>query len=286
MDIRLIALDLDGTLLAEDKRLSPRNRAALTAAAAAGAWIVPATGRLYRALPEDIRALPFLRYVITVNGAVVLDAGRAEEETLYAAEIPAAEAVGILRFLDGRDVIYDCYYDGRAFMTSAMKERAGEYTSGFPLQSLRELRTPVPELKAFLEQRGGGVQKIQMYPRTPALRQALLRELPERFPGIVATSSLPGNIELNHVRANKGDALNFLAGHLGLAREQTMAFGDGLNDVSMLRAAGCGVAMGNASPEARAAADRITADNEHDGVAEVIEGLRWDRAESPDLRKL
>ena len=271
MDIRLIALDLDGTLLTDDKRLTQRNRAALDAAANAGIRIVPATGRLYRALPEEIRALPFLRYVIAMNGAAVLDVKQGE--TLYAAEIPAAEAVEILRFLDGQDVIYDCYYEGRAYMTESMKARAGEYTSGFPLKSLQELRVPVPELKAFLRERGGGVQKIQMYARGPALRQTLLRELPGRFPGIVATSSLPGNIELNHLSANKGDALEFLAARLGLARERTMAFGDGLNDVSMLRAAGTGVAMGNAAPEAIAAADRMTADNNHDGVAVVIEAL-------------
>ena len=267
-------MDLDGTLLTDEKRLSPRTRAALAAAAAAGAEIVPATGRLYRALPEDIRALPFLRYAITINGAAVLDVRQAAEgETLYAAEIPAEEAIEIMRFLDGQDVIYDCYCDGRAYMTESLKARAGEFTSGYPLKSLRELRIPVPELKAFLRERGGGVQKVQLYARTEALRQTLLRELPERFPELAATSALPGNIELNHVRANKGDALLFLAAHLGIAREQTLAFGDGLNDVSMLRAAETGVAMGNAAPEAAAAADRVTADNNHDGVAEVIEEL-------------
>ena len=271
MIIRLIALDLDGTLLTDDKQLTPRNRAALEKAAETGVEIVPATGRLYRALPEEIRALPFLRYVIAMNGAAVLDLKTGK--TLYAAEIPSVEAFEILRFLDGQDMIYDCYYKGSAYMTESMKARAGEYTSGFPLRSLQELRVPVPELKAFLRERGGGVQKIQMYARSPALRQALMRELPGRFPEIVATSSLPGNIELNHARANKGDALEFLAARLDLARERTMAFGDGLNDVSMLRAAGTGVAMGNAAPEARAAADRMTADNNHDGVAVVIEEL-------------
>ena len=272
MDIKLIAMDLDGTLLTDDKRLTPRNRAALEKAAETGVEIVPATGRLYRALPEEIRALPFLRYVIAMNGAAVLDLKTGK--TLYAAEIPSAEALEILRFLDGQDMIYDCYYKGSAYMTESMKARAGEYTSGFPLQSLLSLRVPVPDLKAFLRERGGGVQKIQINARTPELRQTLLRELPERFPEIIATSSLPGNIELNHVRANKGDALSFLAAHLGLNnREQTMAFGDGLNDVAMLRAAGTGVAMGNASPEAAAAADRVPADNNHAGVAEVIEAL-------------
>ena len=87
----LIALDLDGTLLNDKKQLTDRARAALEAAAAAGAEIVPATGRFYRGIPEVIRDLPFVRYAITVNGAQVIDAR--DGKTIYAAEIPGPDAV-------------------------------------------------------------------------------------------------------------------------------------------------------------------------------------------------
>ena len=81
------------------------------------------------------------------------------------------------------------------------------------------------------------------------------------------------NVEINHKDANKGAALLALASHLGLDRSQVMAFGDGLNDVSMIRAAGIGVAMQNAVAEVKAAADLITGSCEDSGVAQTIEKI-------------
>ena len=85
------------------------------------------------------------------------------------------------------------------------------------------------------------------------------------------TSSVPFNIEINSARATKGRALESLCALLGIDPADTLAFGDGTNDVSLLRAAGCGVAMANASAEVRAAADRVTLSNNESGVAAVIE---------------
>ena len=85
------------------------------------------------------------------------------------------------------------------------------------------------------------------------------------------TSSVPNNIEVNIRAANKGNALRILCNHLGIDLSQTMAFGDGGNDITMLRCAGTGVAMANACREAKEAADDVTADNEKDGVAVYLE---------------
>ena len=101
-------------------------------------------------------------------------------------------------------------------------------------------------------------------------RARQLRLLPELFPELAVTSSVRNNIELNLASANKGAALEALCRHLGVAMEETVAFGDGTNDLTMLRAAGLGVAMGNAAPELKAAADMVTDDNEQAGVARVI----------------
>ena len=115
------------------------------------------------------------------------------------------------------------------------------------------------------------MQKVQVYPGSPEKRRALLQALPEAFPALLPTSSIAENIEINAAAANKGQALLALAAHLGLRPEQTMAFGDGLNDVTMLRDAGIGVAMGNASDELKALADCTTASCDEDGVAQTIE---------------
>ena len=271
-NVKLIALDLDGTLLNSDKRLSERNRAALSAAAEAGIEIAPSTGRFYRGIPESVRALPFVRCAITINGAQVVDLRSGE--TIYTAEVPLDQALEFLAFLDTLPVIYDCYVNGWGYVTAWMRDRAEDYIDYVhSLNMLRELRSPVPELKAWLQEQGKGVQKLQLYTRDRAKREELLQTLAEKFPALVFTTSLPNNIEVNCAAANKGDALLALAAHLGITQAQTMAFGDGLNDLAMLRAAGCGVAMGNAHPELKAAADLVTADCDADGVAAVIEAL-------------
>lgn len=269
---KLIALDLDGTLLNSDKILTERSRAALEAAAGAGIEIVPATGRFYRGMPETIRALPFVHYAITINGAQVLDVRTGE--TLYVGEIPVEEALACFAFLDGLPVIYDCYVDGWGYMTASMQEKAEEYISNpHSLDMVLRLRSPVPELKAYLRERGKPLQKMQLFTRDIPLRDALLAELAERFPAFAVTTSLPNNIEINSRDADKGRALLGLAARLGISREKTMAFGDGLNDLTMLTAAGAGVAMGNASAELKAAAALVAPDCDHDGVARVIEQL-------------
>lgn len=271
-DIKVIALDLDGTLLNSDKTLSPRNRAALEAAAARGIEIVPATGRFYRGMPEVIRALPFVRYVITINGAQVFDAKTGE--SIYAAEIPTDEALAFYEYLDTLPVIYDGYVDGWGYITEAMQQHIGEFgMQPFQTKMMLELRSPVPELKAYLREGNRRAQKMQLFVKEQPRRDELLRELAEQYPQFAVSSSLANNIEVNSRDADKGRALTALAAHLGLEPSQTMAFGDGLNDLTMLRAAGVGVAMANGHPDVKAAADVIADDCDDDGVAKVIEQL-------------
>ena len=272
-DVKLIALDLDGTLLNSDKALTPRSRAALEAAADAGVLIVPATGRFYKGMPAVIRELPFVRYVITINGAQVFDVRSGE--SIYSAEIPTDEAIAFYEYLDTLPVIYDCYVDGWGYMTASMQEQAGEYISNFhSLQMVRELRSPVPELKMWLREGGRRPQKMQLFTKNDVpYRDELLQTLTEKYPQFAISTSLPNNIEINSRDADKGRALLGLAEKLGLSREQTMAFGDGLNDLTMIKAAGVGVAMANGHHDVKAAADRTTLSCDEDGVALVIEEL-------------
>ena len=267
--IRLIALDLDGTLLDSEKRLPAENYAALARAHRAGACIVPATGRFFAAMPEVVRALPFLRYAITINGARVSDAS--DSEVLYTAELPNTLALEIMRWLDTLPVIYDCYMDNGGWMTASLQARAAEFAPDrHYLTMLRTLRTPVPELKDFVAQRGHSVQKIQFFTKDLELRAEVLRDCSRRFPGTVASASCPNNVEINAADATKGDALRGLCAGLGIDLSEALAFGDGLNDISMLRAAGVGVAMGNAAEAVKAAADRVTASCDDGGVAAVV----------------
>lgn len=268
-DIRLISLDLDGTLLNSKKELSEVNYRALETAARQGIQIVPTTGRFYDAMPAVIRQLPFVNYVIAINGAEVRDLHSGE--ILYRAEIPWRQAIEIMTYLDTLPVIYDCFmYDG-AWMTDSMQQRVEEFTDDpHFISMLRELRKPVPELKAFLTQRARDIQKTQLITMDQPLRRRLLAEIPEMFPGVITSSAYIGNVEINQSHANKGEAMLALAEYLGITQAQTMAFGDGLNDLSMIKAAGVGVVMGNAFDEVKEHADYITLSCDEDGVADAL----------------
>ena len=269
-DIKIIALDLDGTLLNSRKELTEGCLTALERAAAKGIEIVPTTGRFFGGMPQIIRELPFLHYAITINGAQVYDirSDRAVSKT----EIPWQRAIEIMEYLDTLPVLYDCFMDNWGWMSRDLWERVEEYTDNpHYIRMLRELRKPVPELKAYLAELRHDIQKTQFFTRDAALRQRLLKELPAMLPDIAVTTSVSDNVELNHINAHKGAAIRQLAEYLGVSVSSVMACGDGLNDVSMLREAGLGVAMANACDEVKAVADVITESCDEDGVARAIE---------------
>ena len=279
-DIRIVALDLDGTLLDSGKRLSERNRDALARAADAGVLIVPTTGRFFGMMPESVRDLPFVRYAITINGAQVYD--RETDTALVRDEIPLETALRVMETLDRYDVVYDCYRNNWGWMTAALQGKAADYaTNEHYLKMIRAFRKPVPELKAHLGATAdeGDVQKIMLFApnreRTASVGclRKLSDEIAARFPEIKVTASTWNNIELNIASAHKGNALKRFAEHLGFGLGNCMAFGDGLNDFTMVEAAGLGVAMANAEPEVKRVAKWIAPSNDEDGVAEGID--KW-----------
>ncbi len=268
----IIALDLDGTLLNSQKQLSDRNLQALQKAAEAGWEIVPSTGRFFGAMPEIIRQLPFVRYAITINGAEAID-GRTGQ-VIYHAEMPWQQAVEIMKWMDTYPVIYDCYLESSGWMTAAQKEQIDQVVeSPHTREMIHRLRKPVEDLKTFVTEKQQPIQKVQFFAADEEIRLQMMAELPERFQDIIVSSALPQNVEINQIHANKGEALLALAEHLGMDKGQTVAFGDGLNDVPMLKAAGLGIAMENGYEETKAAADRITLSCDEDGVAAAIERI-------------
>jgi hydroxymethylpyrimidine pyrophosphatase-like HAD family hydrolase len=131
----------------------------------------------------------------------------------------------------------------------------------------------VPDFRGMLIRKGRGMHKCSFYFADKAERQYCLETLPKLFPHIKFTSSVPNNIECNSFQADKGLALNALCSFLGIPEASSVAFGDGTNDIAMLKAAGLGVAMANAPDEVKASAD-ITADtNDNAGVGKMILSL-------------
>lgn len=267
--IKIIALDLDGTLLSSEKKLSEKNRQALTDCAARGIHIVPTTGRAAAGVPAQVLSLPGVRYAITTNGGAVADLQTGA--VLERQTISNSQALSLLRMADRYDVMYDPYIEGRGITEPRFINHMERYHLTPVLQEMvRATRDVKPNILEYVERCGKQVEKINVFAADLKDREALRRELSGE-PGIVITSSMYHNLEINAESATKGRALMWLADYLGIGRGATMAFGDGENDVSMIQAAGLGVAMENGVEAARQAAGYITASNDADGVAAAIE---------------
>ena len=269
MSIKLIALDLDGTLLTTDKRITARTRAAIEECEKRGIEIVPATGRAMRAVPAEILELPGVRYGIFTNGASVWDIR--EEKSIAAQYIDWQTALKAIEILERYPMLYDLYIEGRGICEAQFLERLEEF--GVPPENCRIIRSsrqPVPNLIAYLKEFHPPVQKINLIFREKAVKAEVRREL-SQIDALSVPSSLPWNLEVNAQGATKGGGLERLRAHLNISREETMAFGDGENDLPMLQAAGLGIAMENGADFLKKQADIITLTNDRDGVAAAIE---------------
>ena len=259
MEIRLIAADMDGTLLDDEKKIPEENLRVFRECAARGIEIVPATGRTMRGLPDELRNLPGVHYAILTNGAQVVDLEK--NEIIDSCRIPRTS-------LD--EIMYDVYIGGIGYTMPEFYNDIYKYVSSEGLAELvRRTRDSVPDNIAYLKERGQDAEKINMFFCDMDARKRMREEL-SKIPGILVSSSIPNNLEINAEGADKGGALIRLAARLGIDREATMSFGDGENDLSMIRMAGIGVAMENGEESVKTAADYITKTNNEAGVAKAI----------------
>ena len=269
--IKMIGLDLDGTLLTDKKELTARTKAVISRTLSQGIVVLVATGRPWMGIPEELRNFPGMRYALTSNGARIIDAQeeRVIEEHLLSPEL----ALQALEICGKYDTLQEVYFDGQGYAPAdkmAVVERYHRNPS--MCEYMRKTRIPVDNIFKLVKEENRGLDKVQalfadMEERTQAWRE--LREVS----GLELVGSLRYNIEINTAGVNKGTGLVNLGKVLGIKREEIMAFGDGDNDIVMLKEAGIGVAMANAEDKVKETADYITLSNEEDGVAEAIEKL-------------
>ena len=279
-NIKLIAFDLDDTLLNRKKELTPATFATLEKASSMGIAIVPVTGRFFNAVPENVKSLKFVRYMATLNGAEIYDMHT--QKSIASFTIPPELAITIARVCEGflgEGAIYDAIVDSHGYMTQICFDRIPDCMMGpWQVDLVANFRTPVDDIMSLIA-KSSGIQKMQIYTLNKELRANLLQALPVVFPKCFVTSAIKNNIEINYYTASKGQALKFIAEHLGLSLENALAFGDGTNDASMIKAAKIGVAMENAADELKKVADYITSDCDNDGVAEGIKKFCFGQSE-------
>ena len=275
-DIKLIALDLDGTLFNKDSIISATNKEELNRVAAQGVKIVISTGRPFNGLPFDqIKDTP-IEYALTTNGGAVYRIDG--KECLYENGMEPEMIMPVLEWILSREIHIDIYTDGVGFTPIRCRENLGRLAVPESMRSyMRATRTPVEDLAAYVRDCGKNIQKINLnfYPQPDGTflhREETIKFLKANS-AIEVVSGGFNNFEINKAGVSKREGLRFLANYLGTDLDHTMAMGDSENDLSMINAAGIGVAMANASDDVKSVADYITTTNNEDGVAAAIKNF-------------
>lgn len=267
--IRMIGMDLDGTLLTSQKEMTAYTREILQRAIDQGIVVLPATGRPLSGISGKLLDFPGFRYAVTANGGRVVDLRSGE--TLHEELVPVEHARRILEIFSHYDALREIYFDGIGYAQEDALQKVERYLEEPPvMEYVLRTRVSVPNLWEKFEAENRGSDKVQALFVTLEERNLALEELRE-VSGIEVTGALKRNIEVNAAGVNKGRALVRLGEKLGIRREEIMAFGDGSNDLKMLAEVGTGVAMENAKDEVKEAADYIAGLNDEDGVARFIE---------------
>lgn len=268
MTVKLIASDLDGTLLTDKKELSSGTRKALDMAAAQGIYIVPATGRSFESVPAMIREYQGVEYLITANGGAVystVEKRRIYQQLLRPESVKAAIAVRKREQMVMEVVIDGVPYAEEEYVRDPIRYLATEYGAKY----IRATRRPVKDIFQFAAEHVAELDSIS-FVCSHEDRDRLYRSLEDEIPDIYVTSSVSNLLEIGHKNAGKGKTLLWLLDYLGISPEEVMAFGDADNDSSMLKAVKYGFAMGNATENCKKSAAYLTGTNTEDGVASAI----------------
>ncbi len=270
--IKIIGLDLDGTVFNDEKEITHRTKKAIAQAIASGIYVLPATGRPKVGLPEAFLNIPGVRYALIANGASVIDLK--ENKTIYHRCLPKETVIRIAKKCIDVEGTFELYIEGNAIMSKEHMKLADRYIpSPYIRDYVRKTRIVVDDLMDFLMYCPDDVEKINMSYETSDRKNAVM-ELLKNEPGISMACGLQTNLEITREGTDKGTALLEFGRMMNISKESILACGDSGNDRMMLRKVGIGVAMANAEDDIKLESNFILPyTNNEDGVAWLIEHI-------------
>ncbi len=266
MAVKLIATDLDGTLMAPDHMtVTQRTKKALIAAHEKGIKFAIVTGRTLRFTDDVTAQVPFADYVVSSNGAAVYD--RNADEYVYSTLIPNEVVLGAVELLNTMPVHFHIYLGGRIYIQQSAMAYSAD--TGLPEDFLKDFLskvTVVDDLKTVIGNSDAEVIDVFSLGENE-------RTVTDYFKSknLVMTSAVRGELAATAVGADKGTALRGLCEVIGISTEEAMTFGDAENDCPMLEAAGLSFAMENGGEICKKTAKAVAPSNAVDGVAQMIE---------------
>lgn len=262
MDYKLIAIDMDGTLLNSKKEISNRTYDAIQKAKEKGIHIVLATGRLLKSAQFVAENLKLSNHILACNGAIIID----DKKVIYSRPMDLNEVEKVMA-LGKKFNAYYHFYDENCLYSNTYVKEIVDYYQG---------RDQKIDIKIFnndteiLDNKNLNIYKF-LFIDNDLQKLENLREELTQVNKISLTKSWSNNLEVMDTEASKGLGLKFLCTELNISPEHVIAIGDNENDLSMINFAGLGVSMGNGEEIVKMQSDYITSTNDEDGVAKVIE---------------
>lgn len=265
--------DLDKTLLASGSVLTDFTRHTIELLISRGIDFIPSSGRAFNSLPKDLFSVKGLKYCVTSNGVCVNDAKTGIP--LSASCIPPAKIDELNDFLSGIDVAIEYFTGGQGYGSRDYYEHPEKYR-GYPTGSMsyyRTTRKPLDNVEKFVAENKAKIEAFDVL-ADPCLIGPLVAKLRARFPDLYMTNSEKFLIEISNKDSGKHMGMERCCRILGISSDQCIAFGDGANDMEMLKAAGLGIAVANGSDECRTAADYVSElTHDEDAVARELQKI-------------
>ncbi len=287
--LKIIAFDLDGTLLNASSRITQRTSDALVRAIEAGYIPVAATGRGFSTLPDDIFDVPGIEYVICANGAAVVELAKIpkdengkisadsdvpEEAIFYRNTMNEEDLAPIMDLICEEGLMREVFFGLKAYADKACLDdlEAHGVDNERRRNYIKRTRIPVDDTVRLIKDHYGELENINLDFKDLEKKQWYAEQLKSRS-DLTIVNSQHFNIEIGSPTASKADALQKLAEKMGLSLESIIAFGDSNNDIAMIKEAAISVVMANGTEGALAEADLVAPANTEDGVAVIIEEL-------------
>ena len=268
MGYQLIAFDMDGTLLTSDKRVTEACREAIADAVAAGKDVAICTGRPVAELRPYDQILQDVRYEICECGTLIYD--RIDRKILLRHTLSPEVIPDILRIIPLEDIMPQAMIMGESYVNAKDVVRMPHFNMAVYASLYAEVATRKENVAEMIRQHPEGIEKINLYHASVEGRARTRARIKAMHLPVDCLDSEISTLEISPSGCSKGTGLKDLAHKLGIPIEQTIGVGDADNDVPLLQAAGLGLAMGNANEHAKAAADGVLADCDHDGCAYAI----------------
>ncbi len=264
-----IALDMDGTVLNDEKQIGARTCEAIHRALAEGKEVVFCTGRSHAEMRETLKEFPEMHWLLGESGGLVYDLQK--RKPMYVADIPRNVTEALQEVCRGRDMMPNIFSGGEYYMNLEHADKLAKYQMGQYQETIPPVCKLVEDVFETILFGRRNVEKINLYHTSIEEREITRNKVQKMDLAAEFVDSETSSLECSPLGVSKGSGLRHLAQLMGITTEQIIMVGDANNDIEGLKEAGLAVAMGNANDQVIAVSDVQVADNNHDGVAEAID---------------